>query len=101
MSVTLKAGDRFYSLACDTEVVVVKGSGEVDLRCGGEAMQRARSSGGSPPTAPFDGGTLVGKRYATEDESIELLCTRPGGGSLSIGAEPMAQKSAKPLPSSD
>ena len=35
-----------------------------------------------PPAAPFDAGTLMGKRYVTEDESLELLCTKPGAGSL-------------------
>jgi hypothetical protein len=52
-------------------------------------------------TAPFDGGTLVGKRYVNEDESIEILCTKPGAGSLSIGQAALNVKGAKPLPASD
>ena len=51
--------------------------------------------------APFDEGTLVGKRYVTEDEAIELLCTKPGAGSLSMGDTALLVKGAKPLPSSD
>ena len=32
--------------------------------------------------APFDAGSLVGKRYVNEDESVEVLCTKAGDGSL-------------------
>lgn len=102
MAVTLKPGARYCSATCDTEVVVVKGAGDVDLWCGGQPMQPVGGAGGAgDPVAPFDEGTLVGKRYASEDESIELLCTKPGAGSLSIGEAPLAEKGAKPLPSSD
>ena len=59
------------------------------------------TSTGGDPVAPFDEGTLVGKRYVTEDEAIELLCTKPGAGSLSLGDAALAVKGAKPLPSSD
>ena len=45
--------------------------------------------------------TLVGKRYADEELGIELLCTRAGEGSLSVGDRPLPVKGAKPLPSSD
>ena len=38
MSVVTKPGARLRSVTCATEVVVVKGAGEVDLRCGGEPM---------------------------------------------------------------
>ena len=43
----------------------------------------------------------MGKRYVTEDESLELLCTKPGAGSLAAGEAPLNVKGAKPLPSSD
>lgn len=102
MAVTLKPGARFCSTTCDAEVVVVKGGGDVDLRCGGQPMvPPGQDAGSADPVAPFDGGTLVGKRYASEDESIELLCTKPGAGSLSIGEDVLAEKGAKPLPASD
>jgi hypothetical protein len=98
-----KPGARLRSVTCETEVVVVKGAGdEVDIRCGGEAMVPIdEAASGSAPTAPFDEGTLVGKRYITDDEAIELLCTKPGAGSLSLGDAPLGVKGAKPLPSSD
>lgn len=52
-------------------------------------------------TPPFDGGSLVGKRYVNEDESLEVLCTKAGDGSLSVGEAELTIKGAKPLPSSD
>ena len=102
MSVVAKPGARLRSVTCATEVVVVKGDGEVDLRCGGEPMVATDDPAtGGDPAAPFDEGTLVGKRYVTEDEAIELLCTKPGAGSLSLGDAALLVKGAKPLPSSD
>ncbi len=103
MSVALKPGTRLRSTTCDTEVVVVKGPGvEVDVRCGGAPMVPVGEAGGAAAvSAPFDQGTLVGKRYVTDDESLELLCTKAGAGSLSVGDAPLAVKGAKPLPSSD
>jgi hypothetical protein len=104
MGVTTKAGTRLRSLACSTEVVVVRGSDvPIDLRCGGHAM--AEITGTNDVTSGlavgFDAGTLVGKRYVDIDDSIELLCTKPGAGSLSLGEALLEIKSAKPLPSSD
>ena len=46
------------------------------------------------------GGTLLGKRY-TDDGALEVLCTKAGEGSLSIGDTPLVLKEAKPLPASD
>ena len=104
MTVVPKPGLRLRSVTCETEVVVVKTPGaEVDLRCGGAPMVPVGEDGDAagPPAAPFDAGTLMGKRYVTEDESLELLCTKPGAGSLAAGDAPLAVKGAKPLPSSD
>ena len=102
MSVVAKPGARLRSVTCATEVVVVKGAGEVDLRCGGEAMVPSDdTTTGGAPAAPFDEGTLVGKRYVNGDDTLELLCTKAGTGSLSAGDAPLEVKGAKPLPSSD
>ena len=46
-------------------------------------------------------GTQLGKRYVNEAGDLELLCTKPGEGSLSVGDVKLALKEAKPLPSSD
>ena len=43
----------------------------------------------------------MGKRYADEESGIEVLCTKPGEGSLSLGDVALLQKDAKALPSSD
>jgi hypothetical protein len=102
MGVEVKTGARLRSVTCATQVVVVKGAGDLDLRCGGQPMApvgQGEESGA--PEAPFDQGTLVGKRYVDEAESVELLCTSPGAGSLSLGDEVLNQKGAKPLPASD
>jgi hypothetical protein len=99
----LKPGTRLRSQVCSTEVIVVKAPGEaVDLCCGGVPMV-AMDSAVEP--RPIDDvhrdGTLLGKRYADEATGIELLCTKAGEGSLSLGATPLPVKEAKPLPSSD
>ncbi len=80
---------------------MVKGAGEIDLRCGGAPMAPVGEGAGGAPVAPFDEGTQVGKRYTTEDESVEVLCTKAGDGSLSVGDVVLGVKGAKPLPSSD
>lgn len=49
----------------------------------------------------FAGGTQLGKRYVSDEAGLELLCTKPGEGSLSIGSDVLPTKDAKPLPSSD
>ena len=49
----------------------------------------------------FADGTLMGKRFADEDLGLEVLCTKPGAGSLSVGETLLQVKGAKPLPSSD
>lgn len=103
MAVELKPGARFRSTTCATEVVVVKGAGPVDLRIGGQPVTPIDEAGDptGAPAAPHDQGTLVGKRYTDEGESVELLCTKAGEGSLSIGDDALGVKGAKPLPSSD
>lgn len=99
----LKAGMRLRSSVCDTEVVVVRiPATDVDLRCGGQPLvplDAARAGG--VPGSGFDGGTQLGKRYADEELGVEVLCTKGGAGSLSIGETLLPVKGAKPLPSSD
>jgi hypothetical protein len=101
--VITKAGLRLASVVCDTEVIVIKApKDDLDLRCGGQPMVElgdvARTG---EPVAPFDAGTLIGKRYATADPAVEVLCTKAGAGSLSVGDTPLPAKEATPLPSSD
>ena len=102
---TLKAGSRMRSAVDATEVVVVKAPSEdVALECGGAPMVELAQAG--DPSGSVDpahaGGTQLGKRYVDDgDLGIEVLCTKAGEGSLSIGGHDLVLKEAKPLPSSD
>ena len=99
----LSPGTRLRSTVCETEVIVVKAPGQdVEVGCGGQPMVPTDSdaAGGSIDPAHAD-GTLMGKRYAYDELGLEVLCTKPGEGSLTIGDRPLPQKEAKPLPSSD
>jgi hypothetical protein len=103
--VELKPGLRLKSPTSTTEVIVVKApSSSVDLRCGGGPMvphaDAANAVGGAPDPAHAS-GTLLGKRYADPVSGLEVLCTKAGDGSLSLGDEPLQVKDTKPLPSSD
>jgi len=103
MSISLKAGARVKSAVCDTQVMVIKApAGDYELQCGGQPMVTPDAT---PADASLDGnfasGTLMGKRYVNGDESIELLCTKGGEGSMVLNGEPLEIKQAKQLPSSD
>lgn len=95
----VKPGMRVRSAVCATEVMVVKGAGDLDLRCGGVPMLSGAVQASGAPQAPFDLGTLVGKRYSLGD--VEVLCTKAGVGSLSLGETPIPAQDAQQLPSSD
>jgi hypothetical protein len=99
----LKAGARLQSATCDSQVVVVKAPvGDVDIRCGGQPMvPMGTEVARTEPAAEQADGTLMGKRYADDGVGIELLVTKAGAGSLSIGDTRVDLKEAKPLPASD
>ncbi|MFE7747213.1 hypothetical protein, partial [Nocardia sp. NPDC057455] len=88
----VKNGTRLRSQVCDTEVIVVKAADSLDdLRAGGVPMiplgaQRAQ---GAEPAAGYADGNLMGKRYVDE-AGAEILVTKPGTGTLSIGTTPLA-----------
>jgi hypothetical protein len=90
-------------VACETEIVVVRAvSAGVELECGGRAMVPVgEAAEGGAPEPGRDGGTQPGKRYTSVDETIEVLCTKGGAGTLAVSGTPMEVKAAKPLPSSD
>ncbi len=99
----LKAGTRLRSAADACEVVVVRAPAEpVDLRCGGHPLV-AIDAEVTPQgvEAGFDQGTQLGKRYSDEELGLEVLCTKAGEGSLSVGDAVLDVKGAKPLPASD
>lgn len=100
----LKPGSRLESATCATQVVVVKapvGGADVDLRCGGVAMRDVGTGGDPVPMSGSGDATLLGKRYESSDVGLEVLCTQPGDGWLTVGDAPLLVKGAKPLPSSD
>jgi hypothetical protein len=100
----LKLGSRYLSTVCDTQVMVIRTSPDAhDLRCGGHPMMLAGGPAqrSGAPEPDFASGTLIGKRYIDEADRVELLCTKPGTGSLSLGAQQLLVKQAKALPSSD
>jgi hypothetical protein len=104
VGVELKSGTRLRSSVCEAEVVVVAApAAGVDLRCGGHPMVPAGEevAPGLSAEPGFDGGLLIGKRYTDGSGSLELLCTKAGPSSLSVGDEVLVIKGAKPLPSSD
>lgn len=103
MAMDLKAGTRLRSATDACEVVVVKAPGEaIDLRCGGRAFVAIDAEVTTEGIEPgFDGGTQLGKRYADEALGLELLCTKAGEGSISVGETIVEVKGAKPLPASD
>lgn len=99
----VKVGSRLRSVVCDTEAIIVRvASGDADIRCGGHPMVAKGEDAPSAELADgFADGTTVGKRYADDDAGIELLVTKAGKGSLSIGDRPLPVKDPKALPSSD
>lgn len=101
----LKPGLRLRSQVCATEVIVVRPPADaVELMCGGKPMVDLSQpvDVAAAPAPGLDGGTEMGKRYTTEDESsLEILVTKPGSGTLAVGDVPLVLKDAKPLPSSD
>jgi hypothetical protein len=92
------------SAVCATEVMVVAApADDVEVTCGGAPMIGIKDDppAGGPVSADAAAGTALGKRYVNEAGDLELLCTKPGEGSLGVGGALLSLKEAKPLPSSD
>lgn len=96
----MKPGTRLKSAACDTEVMVIR-SADGTIECGGAPMGETKTDSPAPLAADFAAGTLMGKRYVDVDGQYELLCVKPGKGSLSVDGVALVVKDAKPLPASD
>lgn len=100
----LRPGQQLASTVDGTRMIVVRAPGaEVELSCGGVPMVDAGQA--AAPTATADparqDGTLLGKRYCDEELGIELLCTKPGVGTVEVNGVALPVKAAKPLPASD
>ena len=96
----MKPGTRLKSAVCDTEVMVIK-CADGTIECGGSAMGEAKPAEAGEISADHANGTLMGKRYVDADGKYELLCVKPGKGSLSVDGVALSVKDAKPLPASD
>lgn len=95
----LKPGTRMSSAVCETQIVIVRPPNRpIVLECGGYPMGESTDD---VPEQQFSDGTLLGKRYTFEDAALEVLCVKPGAGSLSVGGKAMTVKETKQLPSSD
>ena len=99
----IKNGTRLQSQVCDTQVIVVRSGDSLgDLQAGGAPMialdaQRDETLSLNPE---FSAGNAMGKRYV-DDSGAEVLVTKAGAGTLSVGSTPLSLKEAKPLPASD
>jgi hypothetical protein len=99
----IKNGTRLQSQVCDTQVIVVRSADSLDdLRAGGFAMVPigTETAGDATLDPAFSEGNAMGKRYVDET-GAEVLVTKAGAGTLSIGATALTLKEAKPLPASD
>ncbi len=99
----IKNGTRMQSQVCDTQVIVVRSSDSLDdLRAGGAPMVPLGDTIDSALTLDesLADGALMGKRYV-DDNGAEVLVTKAGAGTLTVGATPLSLKEAKPLPASD
>lgn len=99
----IKNGTRLQSQVCDTQVIVVRSADSLDdLRAGGVPMVPldAEKSADAQLDPDFTDGNAMGKRYV-DDNGAEVLVTKAGAGTLSVGTAPLSLKEAKPLPASD
>jgi len=99
----LRPGLALDSVVDQVSVIVTKApGGDVDLRCGGHPVVVKGDVGTAAQCDPAHAqGSLIGKRYVDGSGTLEVLCTKPGASSLSVGDEPLTVASAKALPSSD
>jgi hypothetical protein len=99
----IKNGTRLQSQVCDTQVIVVRSADSLDdLRAGGAPMVPidGDKSADANLDPDFSAGNAMGKRYVDET-GAEVLVTKAGAGTLTIGTTALTLKEAKPLPASD
>jgi hypothetical protein len=96
----MKPGMKLKSAVCDTEVMVIR-CGQGTIECGGVPMVTETPAVRGQIDSAFSDGSVMGKRYVDAAGKFELLCIKPGQGSLSVDRTPLTAKAAKPLPASD
>ena len=99
----LAAGTRLKSTVCTTEVMVISAPDDaIVLTCGGAPMTSGEvSANGESVHTDFAEGTQLGKRYVSEEGKLEILCVKPGDGSLAMSGTALKVKDAKKLPKTD
>jgi hypothetical protein len=101
----LKVGQTLVSPVDTVSLVVVRApADDVEITSAGVPLWDPKGGGSAPEGDADPGqqdGTQLGKRYADEELGLELLCAKPGTGTLAVGGVPLPLKDAKPLPASD
>lgn len=101
MGEVYKAGMKLSSAVCQTQIMALRVPADaLEITCGGAPMSKEDGETGTI-NGDLAGGTLVGKRYVDESETIEFLCTRGGDGTVQVNGMSLNVKQAKKLPSSD
>lgn len=101
MGDVIKAGTKLSSAVCKTQIMALRvPAEELEITCGGAPMGADDGDKGEL-NGDLSGGTLVGKRYVDEGETMEFLCTRGGEGTVQVNGVSLDIKQAKQLPSSD
>lgn len=96
----LRVGARLRSATSAAELIVIRTPAvDVDVRCDGAPMVALEEAG--VPVGASSGEIVLGKRYCTADGALELLCTKPGSGVLTLGDEQLGIKAPKAMPASD
>jgi len=103
MAVKFRSGQQLVSAVDSTAVIVIRAPAvECTLTCGGVAMTAPdQPVTVAEPDPSLMGGTQIGKRYVDEADTIQVLCTKAGSGTLALDGKPLVLQSAKPLPASD
>jgi hypothetical protein len=100
-----RPGQVLGSTVDTTTVIVVRApASDIHLTCAGVAMWDPKS-GDDGPAGTADPaqltGTQLGKRYASEELGLEVLCTKPGKGTIAVNGVPLPVMGPKTLPASD
>ncbi|MFM1723801.1 MULTISPECIES: hypothetical protein [Rhodococcus] len=96
----LRVGARLRSTTSVAELIVIRVPGQdVDVRCDGAPMVAPEQA--ADPVGDTSGDLQLGKRYCNADGTVELLCTKPGTGVLTVDGETLGVKAPKAMPASD
>jgi hypothetical protein len=100
----LKPGQRLKSAVSEAQIMVIKAPAEeTRIQCAGVDMLELSAEGAAAPgpESSIEGVLQIGKRYANQTGTLELLCTKGGAGLLSSDEEVLQPRLSKQLPSSD